>query len=88
MAKQGTKAKRTKSGNVSATARKKHGMKSKTAKTGSFPIMDRKSAKAAIKLRGHAKTKKDRMNIINRARKYAPEEAKEAYANDKKTDKI
>lgn len=79
----GTASNRTRSGNVSATARKHHGTKSKTSKKGSFPIFDKKSANSALKLRGHAKSKTDRAGIINRARKYAPEAAKKAYAADK-----
>jgi hypothetical protein len=75
----GTKAKRTKSGAPSAAARKKYGMKG-----GRFPIMDKKSARSAIKLRGHAKSKKERSNIIRRAAKYAPAAAKKARAVDSK----
>jgi len=84
----GTKSNRTKSGNVSATSRKRYGMKSKTARKGSFPIFDRRSATSALRLRGRSRSKKDRKNIINRARKYAPQKASRAYAVDKKSGKI
>jgi hypothetical protein len=86
--KNGTSNMRTKSGGVSAEARKKHGMRSKTATPKSFPIFDKTSADSALRLRGRAHTKKDRLNIINRAREYVPEAAKEAYANDKRSRKI
>jgi len=86
--KKGTKNLRTKSGNVSSTARKKHGMKSNSSKKGSFPIFDKKSALSALRLRGRAHSRKDRMNIINRARKYVPTAAKKARAADKRAKKI
>lgn len=79
---------RTRRGNVTAKSRKRYGMKSKTARKGSFPIFDTKSANSALRLRGRARSKKDRMNIINRARKYAPAQAKKAYAADKARKKI
>jgi hypothetical protein len=79
MAKKKRKAMRTKSGGVSAAARKKHGMKG-----GRFPVFDKKSARSAIKLRGHAKSKKERSNIIRRAAKYAPGAAKKARKVDAK----
>ena len=84
----GTKSMRTRKGGVSATARKRYGMKSKTAKKRSFPIFDRRSALSALRLRGHTRSRKDRANVINRARKYAPQQAKLAYAKDKKARKI
>jgi hypothetical protein len=52
-----SKAKRTKKGTVTATARKKHGG-GKGLKKGSFPVFDAKSARSALRLRGHAKSKK------------------------------
>jgi hypothetical protein len=76
----GTKSNRTKSGGVSAAARRKHGV----GKGKKFPVFDRKSAMSAIRLRGHAKSKKARSNIINRAAKYAPAAAKKARAVDSK----
>ena len=48
-----------------------------------FPIFDKKSAEAAIDLRGHAPAK-DRAKIINKAAKYAPAAAKKAREADKK----
>ena len=77
----GTKSMRTKSGGVSAAARRKHGMK---GTKGKFPIFDTKSARSAIKLRGHAKSKAARRNIINRAAKYAPSAAAKARKVDAK----
>ena len=79
---------RTKSGGVSATARKKRGMKSKTAKKGSFPIFDTTSAKSALRLRGHAKSKTDRESILKRASKYVPSAAKAARKRDRAAGKI
>jgi hypothetical protein len=76
----GTKSMRTKSGGVSAAARRKHGV----GKGKKFPVFDRKSAVSAIKLRGHAKSSAARRNIINRAAKYAPSAAKRARAVDAK----
>ena len=76
----GTKSMRTKSGGVSAAARRKHGV----GKGKKFPVFDRKSAMSAIKLRGHAKSKKARSNIISRAARYAPGAAKKARAVDAK----
>ena len=72
-------ANRTKAGNVTATAREAHG-----DKAGRFPIFDRKSALAAIKLRGHANSAAERASIIRRAAKFAPEAAARARAADKK----
>lgn len=75
------KKKWTKNGNVKAKARKKH----KTYKSegeGKFPIFDKKSAKSALRLRGHA-PKNKRSQIISRAAKYVPEEAKKARKRDK-----
>lgn len=83
-----SKKMRTSSGHVKAKARKQYGMKSKTAKKGSFPIFDKKSADSALRLRGHAHTKKDRKNIINRARKYDAKKASEAYKKDKEEGKV
>jgi hypothetical protein len=74
---------RTRSGGVSAAARRKHGVGPKK----SFPVFDRRSAASAIKLRGHAKTKAQRRAIINRAAKYQPAMAKRARAADRKRGK-
>jgi hypothetical protein len=43
---------RTRKGTVTAEARKKHGMRG-GSKSGKFPVFDRRSALAAIKLRHH-----------------------------------
>lgn len=56
----GTKAMRTKSGGVSAAARRKHGQR--------FPVFDQKSALSALKLRGHAASKKA---VVNKVSAYA-----------------
>jgi hypothetical protein len=51
-------ANRTKKGNVTAAARKKHGKK--------FPVFDAKSARSALKLRGHAKSKSAIISKVSR----------------------
>jgi hypothetical protein len=76
----GTKAMRTKSGGVSAAARRKHGV----GKGKRFPVFDRKSAMSAIKLRGHAKSRSERSRIISRAAKFAPAAAAKARKVDAK----
>jgi hypothetical protein len=70
---------RTRKGNVKASAYKKYGNK-----RGKFPIFDAKSARSALRLRGHAKTSRERSNIISRAAKYLPAAAKRARAADRK----
>lgn len=45
---------RTKKGTVIAKGRKKYGMKGK-GRSGKFPVKDAKSARSALKLRGHGK---------------------------------
>ena len=81
MAKSGkSTAMRTKKGNVTAKARSQAGM----AKTGKFPIFDKKSALAALRLRGHGTTPSQRSSIITRAAKYAPAAAQKARDADKK----
>lgn len=75
--------KRTAKGNVSAAARKRH-----ANKYGRFPIFDRKSARSALRLRGHAKTKRERSSIIRRAARYLPGAAKKARARDKAAGKV
>lgn len=76
-------AKRTEGGNVSAAAYAQYGNQ-----YGRFPIFDKQSALAALKLRGRARSKQERANIIERARKWAADEAKAAYATDKADGKI
>ena len=70
---------RTPSGAPSEEARDDHAVLS----GGRFPIFDKKSAEAAIKLRGHNTTSAERAKIINAAAKYAPEAAKKAREEDK-----
>ena len=79
---------RTPAGNVTADQRAKSATLpdkegTKTKKDDRFPIFDKKSAKSAISLRGHGTTKKQRIKIINKAAKYAPEAAKKARTADK-----
>ncbi len=66
-------ANRTEKGNVTQKAREKYA----TVGKDKFPIFDKKSAEAAIDLRGHT-SKKNQKKIINKAAKYAPEAAKKA----------
>lgn len=70
---------RTKKGNVTAKQREK----SATLSGGRFPIFDKKSALAALKLRGHAHSAAERAAIIRRAAKFAPEEARKARESDR-----
>ena len=72
-------ANRTAKGNVTQDAREKYA----TVGKDKFPIFDPKSAKAAIKLRGHT-SKANQKKIINKAAKYAPAAAKKARKADKK----
>ena len=69
---------RTAKGNITQATREKHA----TVGKDKFPIFDKKSAEAAIDLRGHA-PEADRAKIINKAAKYAPEAAKKAREADK-----
>ena len=69
---------RTKKGNVTAKQREK----SATLSGGRFPIFDKRSALAALRLRGHAHSEAERAAIIRRAAKYAPEAAAEARKAD------
>jgi hypothetical protein len=75
----GEEAQRTAKGNITQDTREKHA----TVGKDKFPIFDKKSAEAAIDLRGHA-PEADRAKIINKAAKYAPEAAKKAREADKK----
>ena len=72
-------ANRTPKGNITQAAREKYA----TVGKDKFPIFDKKSAEAAIDLRGHA-PKADRAKIINKAAKFAPEAAKKAREEDEK----
>tara|TARA_Y100000593_G_C4305526_1_gene335529 strand:+ start:2144 stop:2725 length:582 start_codon:yes stop_codon:yes gene_type:complete len=69
--------KRTAKGNITQDTREKYA----TVGDDKFPIFDKKSAEAAIDLRGHA-PEADRKKIINKAAKYAPEAAKKAREAD------
>jgi len=75
-------ADRTAKGNITQDTRKKHA----TVGKDKFPIFDKKSAEAAIDLRGHA-PEADRARIIDKAAEYAPEAAKKAREADKKKKK-
>tara|TARA_R110000824_G_scaffold63682_2_gene167211 strand:- start:342 stop:635 length:294 start_codon:yes stop_codon:yes gene_type:complete len=68
---------RTAKGNIPQKTRKKYA----TVGDDGFPICDKKSAIAAINLRGHA-SEADRKKIIDKAAKYAPEEAAAAREED------
>ena len=82
MARGRSRGNRTRKGNVTAKARKRYGNKK-----GKFPIFDKKSARSAIRLRGHAKSAAQRRSIINRAAKYAPSAARKARAADRRRKK-
>lgn len=82
MAKRRTK--RTAKGNVTVVAREE----SATLSGGRFPIFDRKSALAALRLRGRARDKEERRRIINRAARYAPVQARAARKADQAAGKI
>lgn len=71
-------AKRTDSGAPSAEARKQYAVLS----DGRFPIWDRDSALAALKLRGRGTTRAERLKIIQAAMKYAKKEAMQARQDD------
>ena len=74
---------RTPSGGPSEAAREEYGNK-----RGAFPIFDRQSAESALRLRGKARSKAERKNIIARARKFMPEMAKAAWELDTKNGDI
>ena len=76
-------AKRTKAGNVKESARDKHA----TLSGGRFPIWDKRSAVAALRLRGHGTTESERKRIIQRAAKYAPQAAQAAAQADSRSKK-
>jgi hypothetical protein len=70
-------ANRTRKGNVTAAARRRHG-----GRGGRFPIFDARSARSAIRLRGHAKSGAERRSIVRRAARYAPAAAAKARKAD------
>lgn len=79
--------KRTKKGNVTAAARKKHGG-GKGLRAGSFPVFDAKSARSALKLRGHAPSKKAVVNKVSRfANKTGNTALKNAVKRARKADR-
>jgi hypothetical protein len=61
------KGNRTRKGNVTAAARKRSGG-GKGLKKGSFPVFDKKSARSALRLRGHAK---NRSAVLRKVSRYA-----------------
>lgn len=63
---------RTAKGNVKVSQRKK----SATLSGGRFPIFDKRSALAALHLIGHANSREEKLRIIARAAKFAPDAAK------------
>ena len=71
-------AKTTPSGEPSAEARKKYAV----LDDGRFPIWDKASAIAALRLRGRGTTRAERKKIVDAAAKYAPAEAKQARMDD------
>ena len=75
----GSSGNRTRRGTVTAAARRRHG-----GVKGRFPIFDSRSARSAIRLRGHAKTAAERRSVVNRAAKYAPAAAAKARKADSK----
>lgn len=78
MAKKGM---RTKGGAPSAKARDT----SSATGDGRFPVFDKQSAEAALKLRGHAGKPgaKAREKVVNKAARYTPTAAKKARKADK-----
>ena len=75
-------AKRTAKGNITQDTREKHA----TVGKDKFPIFDKKSAEAAIDLRGHTSAANQK-KIIDKAAKYAPAAAKKAREVEKKKKK-
>ena len=78
MARKRRSAKRTKRGNVTAAARKRHGTLGKR-----FPIFDARSARSALRLRGHGTSKAGRAKIVRKAARYAPAAAARARKADR-----
>ena len=75
----GSKALRTRKGSVTAKARRRHGTLGKR-----FPIFDSRSARSALKLRGHGTSKAGRAKIVRKAARYAPAAAAKARKADSK----
>jgi hypothetical protein len=79
---------RTKGGSVKATTRKKYGArKGSKLKKGSFPVFDTKSALSAIKLRGHAKSKKAVLNKVAHSKAAKSPTVKTALKRARKKDR-
>lgn len=79
---------RTKKGTVTAKTRKRYGSKGGKLKKGSFPVFDRRSAKSALRLRGHAKSKKAVINKVSRwASAHGDSSVKAAVKRARKADK-
>jgi hypothetical protein len=68
---------------VTAKDRKEHA----TLSGGRFPIKNKAQALSALKLRGHTGSDDERRKVINRAAKFAPEEAAKAREADAKRKK-
>ena len=68
---------RTSKGNVTSSARKKYGTVGEK-----FPVFSKRSAEAAVKLRGHA-SPAERKKILAKAARYAPDSVKKAREADK-----
>lgn len=81
-----SKGLRTRKGNVTAKARRKYG-RGKGPKGKRFPIFDKKSARSALWLRGHARSASERSSAIRRAARFLPGAAKKARAADKRRGK-
>lgn len=65
----GSRGNRTRRGTVTAKARRRYaGRKAKGIRKGSFPVFDARSARAALRLRGHAKSK---AAVISRVSRFA-----------------
>lgn len=68
---------RTQAGNITAAARRRYGNE-----RGAFPIADRRSAQAALNLRGHARSRTERLDVIHRAARFLPRKAEDALRRD------
>ena len=69
---------RTNKGNIKEAVREKHA----TLSGERFPIFDRRSAMAALHLRGHGTTSGERKKIVKRAAAFAPQAAERAKKAD------
>ena len=64
------------------SAKRRH--ESATLSGDRFPIDSKETARRALRLRGHTKTKSERRSVIRRAAKFLPKQAAAALAADKK----